>query len=141
MKLVPIPAGEFLMGSPEDCPFGNPEEEFPHRVRITKPFLLGMHQVTQSQYERATGENPSFFKGPDLPVEHLTWSEARRFCELLSDLPEERAAGRRYRLPTEAEWEYACRAGTTTTFNTGDTLELHEARFATKQRSSPKPTA
>jgi formylglycine-generating enzyme required for sulfatase activity len=100
-----------------------------------------MHQVTQSQYERVTGENPSFFKGPDLPVEHLTWKNAQRFCELLSDLPEERAAGRHYRLPTEAEWEYACRAGTTTTFNTGDTLELDQARFATKQRSSPKPTA
>jgi formylglycine-generating enzyme required for sulfatase activity len=141
MKLVPIPAGEFLMGSPEDCRFGDPVEEFQHLVRITRPFLLGMHQVTQAQYERVTGGNPSFFKGPDLPVEHLTWSQATRFCELLSDLPEERAAGRRYLLPTEAEWEYACRAGTTTTFNTGDSLELHQARFATKSRSSPKQTA
>lgn len=141
MKFVPIPAGEFLMGSPSDCPCGDPDEEFQHRVRITKPFLLGMHQVTQSQYEPVTGENPGFFKGPDLPVEHLTWNEARRFCELLSALPEEQAAGRHYRLPTEAEWEYACRAGTATTFNTGDTLELCKARFATKRRSSPKLTA
>lgn len=141
MKHVPIPAGEFLMGSPEDCPSGDREEEFQHRVRITKPFLLGMHQVTQSQYETVTGKNPSFFKGPDLPVEHLSWNDAQQFCELLSDRPEERAAGRRYRLPTEAEWEYACRAGTSTTFNTGDTLALHQARFATKSRSSPKPTA
>jgi formylglycine-generating enzyme required for sulfatase activity len=141
MKFLPIPAGEFLMGSPSDCPCGDPDEEFQHRVRITKPFLLGMHQVTQSQYEPVMGENPSFFKGPDLPVEHLTWNEARRFCELLSALPEEKAAGRHYRLPTEAEWEYACRAGTVTTFNTGDTLELCKARFATKPRSSPKMTA
>lgn len=141
MKLVPIPAGEFLMGSPEDCPFGDTENEgFQHLVRITKPFLLGMHQVTQAQYEHVTGENPSFFKGPDLPVEHLSWKQARRFCKLLSALPEERTAGRRYRLPTEAEWEYACRAGTSTTFNTGDTLELHQARFATMERTSPKPT-
>jgi sulfatase modifying factor 1 len=142
MKLVPILAGEFLMGAPEDCPFGDTaNEEFQHLVRITKPFLLGMHQVTQSQYERVAKENPSFFKGPDLPVEHLTWKAARRFCKLLSALPEERAAGRRYRLPTEAEWEYACRAGTTTTFNTGDSLDLHQARFATMERTSPKPTA
>jgi nephrocystin-3 len=141
MKLVTIPAGEFLMGSAEDCPFGDPVEEFQHRVRITRPFLLGLHQVTQSQYERVTGGNPSFFKGPDLPVEHLTWNDAQRFCELLSDLPEERASGRHYRLPTEAEWEYACRAGTTTTFNTGDTLKLEQARFATMERSCPKPTA
>jgi formylglycine-generating enzyme required for sulfatase activity len=142
MKFVPIPAGEFLMGPPADFPFGDPEKEFEYRgVRISSPFLLGMHQVTQSQYEEVTDENPSFFKGPDLPVEHLTWNEARRFCELLSNLPAERAAGRRYRLPTDAEWEYACRAGTNTTFNTGDTLELDKARFATIERLSPKPTA
>jgi formylglycine-generating enzyme required for sulfatase activity len=141
MRFVPIPAGEFLMGSPEEDTFGDPDEEFQHRVRITKPFLLGMHQVTQSQYEQVTGENPSHFEGTDLPVEHLSWEEARRFCELLSDLPEEQAAGRHYRLPTEAEWEYACRAGTTTPFNTGDALELQQARFATTSRTSPKPTA
>lgn len=141
MKFVPIPAGAFLMGAPEDCPFADPVEEFQHRVRITKPFLLGMHQVTQSQYEKVVQKNPSFFKGPDLPVEHLTWKEAHRFCELLSALPAEVAAGRQYRLPTEAEWEYACRAGTITMFNTGETLELHQARFATMERSSPKPTA
>jgi formylglycine-generating enzyme required for sulfatase activity len=141
MKFVPISAGECLMGSPEDCPLGDAEEEFQHLVRITKPFLLGLHQVTQSQYEKVAGSNPSFFRGPDLPVEHLMWNEARRFCELLSDLPGERAAGRRYRLPNEAEWEYACRAGTTTIFNTGDKLDPQQARFATKRRSSPKPTA
>ena len=141
MQLVPIPAGEFLMGSAEDCPLGDPDEECQHRVRITTPFLLGMHQVTQRQYERVTGENPSYFKGDDLPVEHLTWKEAQRFCEMLSSLPAERQAGRRYRLPTEAEWEYACRAGTTTPFNTGETLKPDQARFSFTNRSSPKQTA
>jgi formylglycine-generating enzyme required for sulfatase activity/TPR repeat protein len=141
MKLVPIPAGEFLMGSSEDCPLGDPDEEFQHRVRITKPFMLGMHQVTQAQYQEVTGENPSFFEGPDLPVEHLSWKQAQRFCELLSSRPAEVQAGRRYRLPTEAEWEYACRAGTITPFNTGDSLESDEARFASVSRSSPKQTA
>jgi nephrocystin-3 len=141
MQIVPIPAGEFLMGSPEDCPLGDADEEFQHRVRITKPFLLGMHQVTQRQYERVTGETPSHFKGDDLPVEHLSWKEAQRFCEMLSSLPAERQAGRRYRLPTEAEWEYACRAGTTTPFNTGDSLEPDQARFSFTNRSSPKQTA
>ena len=173
MKLVPIPAGEFLMGSAEDCPLGDPSEEFQHRVRITKPFFMGMHQVTQQQYKQITASNPSHFpisrevfsgghealtavlegtgeefihskrdeEGDNLPVEHLTWKDARLFCELLSQLPEERAAGRQYRLPTEAEWEYSCRAGTTTPFNTGDELEPHQARFSSTSRSSPKQTA
>jgi len=137
MKLVPLPVGEFLMGSPEDCPLGDSEEEFQHRVRITRPFLMSMHQVTQAEYERITGENPSRFKGSDLPVEHLRWQDAMRFCEKLSLWPAEQAAGRRYRLPTEAEWEYACRAGTTTPFNTGDELRVDQARFATNRRISP----
>lgn len=135
MKFVPVPAGEFLMGTPGDA-----GEEYQHPVRITKPFLLGMHQVTQSQYERVTGENPSLFEGRDRPVEHVSWKQAARFCELLSSLPDELQAGRRYRLPTEAEWEYACRAGTTTLFNTGDTLGQHQARFASKSLTEPKKT-
>jgi formylglycine-generating enzyme required for sulfatase activity len=141
MQLVPIPAGEFLMGSLEDCPLCDTEEEFQHPVRITRPFMMGMHQLTQEQYECVTRENPSHFKGDELPVEHLSWKEARRFCEMLSSLPSERQAGRRYRLPTEAEWEYACRAGTTTPFNTGNSLEPDQARFSFTNRSSPKQTA
>jgi formylglycine-generating enzyme required for sulfatase activity len=135
MKFLPIPAGVFLMGTP-----GDEGEEFPHQVRITKGFFLGMHQVTQLQYERVTGDNPSLFKGRDRPVEHLSWKDAARFCDLLSAMPEELAAGRRYRLPTEAEWEYACRAGSTTRFHTGETLGKEAARFALKNRSEPKST-
>jgi len=140
IKLVPIQPGEFQMGSPEDCVIANTEEEFQHLVRITRPYWMGMHQVTQSQYETVTGQNPSHYKGSNLPVEHLSWKEAKAFCDLLSLCPEEAQAGRRYRLPSEAEWEYACRAGTKTPFYTGDTLESDQARFSSISRSSPKPT-
>ncbi len=83
-------------------------------------FMMGVHEVTQSQYEAVMGSNPSHFKGPDNPVETVSWDDAVAFCRKLSDLPAERAAGRAYRLPTEAEWEYACRTGTTTAFSFGD---------------------
>ena len=89
-------------------------------MRITKPFYLGVHEVTQEQYERVMGANPSNFKGPQHPVENVSWDDAVRFCDKLSALPEEKAAGRMYRLPTEAEWEYACRAGSTTRYSFGD---------------------
>lgn len=135
MKLLPIVPGEFLMGTDSDD-----AEEFQHRVRITRPFLLGMHEVTQSQYELVMGSNPSFFKGENLPVEHLSWQQAFDFCKRLSDLPEEKTAGRRYRLPTEAEWEYACRAGTNSDFNTGNKLNVQEARFSLTIRSKPNET-
>ena len=79
-----------------------------------------MYEVTQEQYERVMGKNPSRFKGPQLPVERVSWKAAVSFCTKLSAFPEEQAAGRTYRLPTEAEWEYACRAGSTTDFCFGD---------------------
>ena len=141
MKLVPIAAGEYLMGSPDDCPLGNADEEFQHLVRITKPFLIGMHQVTQTQFEQVMGRNPSRFKGADYPVEFLSWQESHEFCQRLSGVAEEQASGRKYRLPTEAEWEYACRAGTSTPYNTGESLREVDARFAGLSRHSPKPAA
>jgi formylglycine-generating enzyme required for sulfatase activity/serine/threonine protein kinase len=141
MKFVPIPSGEFLMGSPANAPVGDPREEFQHRVRITNSFFLGMHQVTQAQYEAVMGANPSFFKGKNLPVEHVTWQDAHRFCTFLSSMSAEQQDGRRYRLPTEAEWEYACRAGTTTAYNTGDSLTAKQARFCENEQSLPRPTA
>ena len=112
--LVPIPAGEFTMGSDSTTIYQE------HPVKITKPFHLGAFEVTQEQYEKVTGKNPSYFKGPNNPVELVSWKDAVEFCRRLSELPEEKAAGHVYRLPTEAEWEYACRAGTTTRFSFGD---------------------
>jgi formylglycine-generating enzyme required for sulfatase activity len=109
MVLVPIPAGKFMMG-----------DESKHSVTITKPFHLGAFEVTQEQYEKVMGKNPSYFKGPNNPVELVSWKDAVEFCRKLSQLPKEKAAGHVYRLPTEAEWEYACRAGTTTKFSFGD---------------------
>jgi formylglycine-generating enzyme required for sulfatase activity len=141
MKFVPIPSGEFVMGSPANAAIGDPREEYQHRVRITKPFFLGMHQVTQAQYELVMGPHRSFFEGRNLPVDHITWKEAHCFCRLLSVLPAEQQNGRRYRLPTEAEWEYACRAGTTTVYNTGDSLTSEQARFCDEEQSLPQPTA
>ena len=117
MKFKLIPTGEFLMGSPESEDDRLSAEGPQHRVRITKPFYLGVYEVTQAQYETVMGENPSRFEGGTVPVEQVTWEEAVEFCRKLSARD-----GRRYRLPTEAEWEYACRAGTTTPFAFGKTL-------------------
>ena len=116
MQFKLIPAGEFIMGSPEDDPIKQSDETPQHRVRITEPFYLAIHEVTQEQYERVVGENPSRFKGPTRPVEHVSWDDATRFCEILSEMDE----AYDYRLPTEAEWEYACRAGTSTRYSSGD---------------------
>jgi formylglycine-generating enzyme required for sulfatase activity len=146
MKLVLIPPGEFMMGSPKELieeELGThsegwytkylPSEGPRHRVRITRAFWLGAYDVTQEEYERVMGANPSEFSasgngkdkvaGRDTkhhPVEMVSWEDTTEFCVRLSNLPEEKAAGRRYRLPTEAQWEYACRAGTTTRWYCGD---------------------
>ncbi|MFA4986378.1 MAG: SUMF1/EgtB/PvdO family nonheme iron enzyme [Candidatus Brocadiia bacterium] len=116
--LVEIKTGKFTMGS-DRCG----DDAKPHAVKLTKPFLIGEMQVTQAQYESVMGENPSFFKGADLPVENVSWKEAVAFCKKLT--AEERKAGRlskdkEYRLPTEAEWEFCCRAESTTEFCFGD---------------------
>ena len=142
MKLVSIPAGEFLMGSPDTDMHANQDEQPQHRVKITKPFYLGVFEVTQSEYEKIMRGNPSYFSptgssrkkvtGLDttrFPVEHVRWTEAMEFCAKLSQLPKEKSAGHRYRLPTEAEWEYACRAGSTTAFHFGKSLSSTLANF------------
>jgi formylglycine-generating enzyme required for sulfatase activity len=122
MKLVLIPAGEFLMGSPDLEEDAKPQ----HQVRITRPFYLGVFEVTQAEYERVIGLNPSHFRGAGgaAPVERVSWDDAQAFCVKLSALAEEQAAGRRYRLPTEAEWEYACRAGSTLRYGFDESEEL-----------------
>ncbi|MEI8376428.1 MAG: SUMF1/EgtB/PvdO family nonheme iron enzyme [Planctomycetota bacterium] len=111
MKLVLIPPGKFQMGSPDSESGALKNEKPQHSVRITKPYWLGVTEVTQEQYQRVMGSNPSGFKGPKNPVEKVSWDEAVEFCRKLSALPGEKAAKRRYALPTEAQWEDACRAG------------------------------
>jgi formylglycine-generating enzyme required for sulfatase activity len=140
MKLVLIPAGEFLMGSP-DADMAAPADEKPqHLVRITRPFHLGVCQVTQGQYGEVSGTHPSHFEGPDdLPVESVSWRDAVAFCNQLSVLEGLEPfyepgtwtclGGPGYRLPTEAEWEYAARAGSTTRFSFGDG-EVRIAEYA-----------
>jgi formylglycine-generating enzyme required for sulfatase activity len=149
IKFMLIPPGEFDMGStqkeidrlrqegtdgPNDTFGPFLAAEVPrHRVRITRPFYLGTYEVTQGQYQRVTGTNPSHFsaggKGQDKvvgkdtsshPVETVSWDDAQQFCGKLSAVPGEKAASRVYRLPTEAEWEFTCRAGTTTRYHFGD---------------------
>jgi formylglycine-generating enzyme required for sulfatase activity len=116
LKLKLLPAGTFTMGDAK----GDDDEKPAHQVTLTRPFYLGIYPVTQEQYERVMGQNPSCFKGPRNPVESVSWEDAVEFCRKLSALPEEKAAGRVYRLPTEAEWEYACRAGSKTQYCFGD---------------------
>ncbi len=120
MRFKRIPAGEFMMGSPPQEEERKGNEGPQHQVRISKPFHLGIYEVTQSQYKRVMGTNPSFFNGPQQPVESVSWDDAVTYCKRLSELPEEKVAGRTYRLPTEAEWEFACRAGGNTRYSHGD---------------------
>jgi formylglycine-generating enzyme required for sulfatase activity len=116
MELVRIPAGEFLMGSPMSEASRENNEGPQHRVRISKPFYLGKYEVTQGQWVAVMGENPSNFKGDDrLPVENISWNDCVEFCRKVSQ-----KTGVRIRLPSEAEWEYACRAGSTTAYSFGD---------------------
>ncbi len=123
MPLALVPLGPFAMGDPFIA------DAVPqHSVYIRRPFLIGVHEVTQLQYLRVMGQNPSHFPGDNRPVEQVSWEEAKSFCEKLSELPAEQAAGRVYRLPTEAEWEYACRAGTRTPF-AFPALTAREANF------------
>ena len=134
LGMVPILPGTFAMGSLA----GNPNEAPVHAVTLTRPFWMGKHEITQAQFQAVAGFNPSHFQGvavPDAqnrPVEQVKWSEATAFCAALT--ASEAAAGRvpagyQYRLPTEAEWEYCCRAGTTTEWNTGASLNASQANI------------
>jgi formylglycine-generating enzyme required for sulfatase activity len=144
IKFALIPAGEFTMGSPEDEEDRPPMigsvknvEEMQHTVRITHPFYMSIYEVTQEQYEAVMGTNPSQYspqgthkdrvKNRDtkrFPVENVRWFEANELCKRISAME-----GMTYRLPTEAEWEYACRAGTTTVFSFGDTFDGTQANI------------
>ncbi|QMS87673.1 SUMF1/EgtB/PvdO family nonheme iron enzyme [Nostoc edaphicum CCNP1411] len=116
LEMVQIPGGTFTMGSPEGEAERRDNESPLHQVTVPK-FFMGKYAVTQAQYQAIMGSNPSRFKGEKRPVEQVTWDEAVEFCEKLSQ-----KIGKTYRLPSEAEWEYACRAGTTTPFYFGETI-------------------
>jgi uncharacterized protein (TIGR02996 family) len=146
MRFALIPAGAFWMGSPPQEEGRFADEGPVHRVELTWPYYLGVFPVTQREYGSVMYHNPSYFfngdryegrhpvEGMDTrrhPVEMVSWDMAERFCRRLSELPEERRADRRYRLPTEAEWEYACRAGISFAgpFHQGATLSSRQANF------------
>jgi formylglycine-generating enzyme required for sulfatase activity len=147
MKFVRIPAGRFLMGAAKGDKEAQANELPQHEVDLTKSYYLGVYEVTQKQYKQIMGKNPSAFskdgrhkdkvKGmdtDDFPVELVTWEDVARFLEKLNALPAEKAAARKYRLPGEAEWEYACRAGSTVYrgYHFGDRISARDANYANK---------
>jgi len=122
MRFAWIPAGTFLMGSPE-----NEEErgyETQHKVTLSKGFYLTIYPVTQASWQEIMSNKPSHFKGDDLPVEQVSWEDCQEFLRKLSGRD-----GHTYRLPTEAEWEFACRAGTTTPFYFGETISTDQVNY------------
>ncbi|GCL59772.1 SUMF1/EgtB/PvdO family nonheme iron enzyme [Microcystis aeruginosa] len=115
LEMVGLLAGQFLMGSPDSDPDAASDEKPQHQVKVNS-FAIGKYPVTQAQYQAVMGTNPSLFQNnPQNPVENVSWNDAQAFCRKLSQI-----TGKTYRLPTEAEWEYACRGGTTTRFYFGD---------------------
>ncbi len=125
-KFVLIPAGSFMMGSPTSEPKRD-DDERQHRVTISKPFYMQTTEVTQGQWQAVMGSNPSHFSscGDDCPVEQVSWNDAQEFIRRLNA----KEGTNQYRLPTEAEWEYACRAGTTTPFAFGSCLSTNQANY------------
>lgn len=152
MKLVLISPGQFQIGSSQKeidqvareanggWEVGRIPHEGPQRsVQISQPFYLGMYEVTESEYQEVMGTNPSQVQGgPDSPVEAVSWNDAMEFCQRLTELPAERAASRGYRLPSEAEWEYACRAGATGRYCFGnDKSELDDYGWVACEGKNP----
>ena len=124
---VLIPSGTFLMGSPADEPGRDSDEGPQHQVTISQPFYMQTTEVTQGQWKRVVKNNPSYFKncGDDCPLEQVSWSDAQEFIRRINSME----GTDRYRLPTEAQWEYAARAGTKTPFNTGNCLSTDQANY------------
>jgi formylglycine-generating enzyme required for sulfatase activity len=136
IKLALIPAGTFMMGSPPSEPQHRANEAPVHEVILTQPFYLSVTPITQEQYQKVMGTNPARFTpanggGPEHPVEQVSWDDALAFCDKLTSLGD----GLRYRLPTEAEWEFACRAGTTTAFSAGPELSASVANILGRKTS------
>lgn len=120
IEFVLIPAGSFLMGADKSREEEATREEMPqHKVTISKAFYMGKYEVTQEQWIAIMGKNPSRFENPKNPVESVSWPDVQEFIDRLNA----REGGNHYRLPTEAEWEYAVRAGTTTRYFFGDNKE------------------
>jgi formylglycine-generating enzyme required for sulfatase activity len=142
MKFVRIPTGTFLMGSPRGEANRSSDED-QQVVQINRPYWLGVYEVTQAQWQEVMGSNPSYFSRTgrgsfivgmntdNYPVENVSWQKVQGFLEKLSVRDRERARGRKYRLPTSAEWEYACRGGASTykTFYYGNTLSHTQANY------------
>ncbi len=136
MKFVWIPPGHFLMGSPEGEK-GRRDNEAQHKVTLTRGFYLSVYPVTQAQWKAVMGNTPRPYHGKgDLPVETVSWDDCQEFLRKLRQRDK-----RPYRLPTEAEWEYACRAGTSTPYYFGQTLSHRQANFGKfRKGSSPLST-
>lgn len=126
MRFIRVEPGEFLMGSPADEPHRFAGEQ-QHQVRLTKAYFLGMEEVTVNQYKAVMGKPLRPAPDGNLPEIGISWYDAEDFCRKLTELEAEQNAGRSYRLPTEAEWEYACRAGTRTVYSWGDDPEQGES--------------
>jgi WD40 repeat protein/formylglycine-generating enzyme required for sulfatase activity/serine/threonine protein kinase len=139
LEMVLIPAGKFIMGSPVSEK-NHRKEETEHEVTLTKPFYMGKYEVTQEQWEEVMGNNPSKIKGAKLPVTEVSWLDCQEFIKKLNA-----KTNGSYRLPTEAEWEYACRAGTNTVYSYGDSITKNDANViwgtSTKIVGSYKPNA
>lgn len=148
LEMVLIPAGVFVMGSPEDEQNRHSSESPQRLVTISRDFYMGKYEITQAQFEAVMGDNPSWFSGHNLPVEQVSWMDAAIFCNRLSEMmglqpvydESDESANMNahgFRLPTEAEWEYACRAGTTTAFYWGDDSNYSEiGEYAWYSRNS-----
>jgi len=132
LDMIIIPAGSYQMGSrPSE---GNPDERPQHFIRVGK-FMMGQCLVTQGQWKAVMGKLPRCrFKGDNLPVERVSWKDAQNFCEQLSE-----KTGRNYRLPSESQWEYACRAGTSTPFSFGETLTSDIANYNGEHTFAEEP--
>jgi sulfatase modifying factor 1 len=131
LEMLWVTPGTFDMGSPTSEPQGSDETQ--HQVTLTNGFWLSKHEVTQTQWEKVMGSNPSYFKGANRPVETVSWNHVISFCEKLTEQESEAGrlpAGMAYQLPTEAQWEYACRAGTNTVYAFGDGLTSAQANIS-----------
>ncbi|MEG4215121.1 formylglycine-generating enzyme family protein [Microcoleus sp. Pol14C6] len=129
LEMVYIPGGTFMMGSPE-TEAGRYDNESPQHQVTVPTFYAGKYPITQEQWQAVMGNNPSYFKGAKRPVERVNWDDAVYFCHKLSE-----KTGKIYRLPSEAEWEYACRAGTTTAFYFGETITPDLVKYKGLNRS------